>query len=65
MIKRVMKSDNIGNTFNALVATAFPGAKNISFEIIPGFSNCGTAYVDGVAYDYVDYGDYVNFVRAK
>lgn len=48
-VKQVKKSENIGVTFDGLIATAFPKAKRISFEIIPGFHGCGTAHVDGVA----------------
>ena len=66
-IKQVKKSENIGVTFHGLIATAFPGVnqKLIKHEILPGFSSCGSVYIDGVAYDYVDHGDYVNFVRAE
>lgn len=66
-IKQVKKSENIGVTFDGLVATAFPGVnpKLIKHEILPGFSSCGLVHVDGVAYDYVDHGDHVNFMRAE
>lgn len=65
MTIKINKSSNVGNTFYGLVATAFPGAWQISVDLNAVGRNCGTAYVDGVAYDWVDHGEYVNFMRAQ
>lgn len=61
----VNKSENIGVTFDGLVATAFPGTKKINMSLNPVGRNCGTVSVDGVVYDWVDHGEYVNFMRAE
>ena len=61
----IKKSDNVGNTFDGLVATAFPGSKMSHFEINQVSRNCGTVRIDGVDYDWLDCVDSVRFMVAE
>lgn len=62
----VKKNDNVGNTFEGLIATAFPRAKNIKIDpSLQHRSTCGTVEIDGAHYDWRNNGDLITFVVAK
>lgn len=60
----IKKSDSVGNTFTALVATAFGSGAEVVVRHEEQYGNCGTVEVDGRFYDWKFSGDSVLFFRS-
>lgn len=63
----IKKQENIGNTFLGLVCAAFGVSSSSSVTIDAEYQHgsCGTVEVCGVAYDWFDRGESVEFLEAK
>lgn len=63
----ISKTENIGNTFDGLVMTAFNCKKQSDIKIDPFLQHgrCGTVEVKGESFDWYDRGDRVDFIAAE
>ena len=63
-MKTISRNESIGNTFSALVASAFPDSYSIVIDPFMQYGSCGTVVIDGQGFDWHDRGDSVDFERA-
>jgi len=63
----IEKAKNVGNTFNGIIATAFPGVESKQIKVDPFMQcgNCGTIEVAGVAWDWFNRADRFEFMVAE